>query len=262
MSENLEQNKQNLGQFYTTNYKHILQNLFIPENIKTIVEPFAGKGDLVDFINEFQESKQRKNLIIESYDIDPKQDYIIKQDTLLNPPDYSNKFVITNPPYLARNKSKDKTVFDKYKQNDLYKCFIQTLINSNCLGGILIIPLNFWCSIRKSDIVLRKQFLDKYGVITLNIFEESVFDDTSYAVCSFQFEKKNNENLGNDTNDIKCVIFPSKKEINLSFNKDNNYTIGGEIYKLPQNDTYTIERATEHNKFSKFITKLLVQCKS
>lgn len=31
----------------------------------------------------------------------------------------NNKFVLTNPPYLARNKSIDKTVFDKYKTNDL-----------------------------------------------------------------------------------------------------------------------------------------------
>ena len=61
------------------------------------------------------------------YDIEPKKDGIVKKDTLLNPPDYQGKFVITNPPYLARNKCADKTLFDKYQTNDLYKCFIKVI---------------------------------------------------------------------------------------------------------------------------------------
>lgn len=46
--------------------------------------------------------------------------------------------ILTNPPYLARNKSMNKELFDKYNINDLYKCFIEIL-----LDGILIVPLNF-----------------------------------------------------------------------------------------------------------------------
>ena len=42
--------KQKLGQFYTTNYEYILQNLKIPEYVKVVVEPFAGEGDLINFI--------------------------------------------------------------------------------------------------------------------------------------------------------------------------------------------------------------------
>lgn len=76
-----------------------------------------------------------------------------------NPPNYKDKYVITNPPYLARNKSKDKKFFDKYDVNDLFKCFIKELITNICLGGIIIIPLNFWSSIRQNDIELRKSFL-------------------------------------------------------------------------------------------------------
>ena len=47
---------------------------------------------------------------------------VIKRDTILNPPNYNNKFIITNPPYLARNKSKDKTLFkqiDEKLQNNI-----------------------------------------------------------------------------------------------------------------------------------------------
>jgi hypothetical protein len=43
-------NKHKLGQFYTTNYEYILQNLNIPENITKIIEPFTGNGDLLNFI--------------------------------------------------------------------------------------------------------------------------------------------------------------------------------------------------------------------
>ena len=178
--------KKTLGQFYTTNYNKILQGLTIPKNVSHIIEPFAGKKDLLKKFN-----KTRRKLKITCYDIDPKEKKIIKRDTLLNPPNYNNKFIITNPPYLARNKSENKTLFDKYGVNDLYKCFIKNLLTNICKGGILIIPLNFWCSIRIMDIDLRKNFLKLYNVISLNIFEETVFDDTSYTVCSFQFEKKN-----------------------------------------------------------------------
>ena len=241
--------KQKLGQFYTTNYEYILQNISVPEGITDIIEPFAGNGDLLQFID-------KTKYTIQCYDIDPKHDYIIQQDTLIHPPDFNHKFVITNPPYLARNKSSDKTIFDKYDTNDLYKCFIQILINSHCLGGILIVPLNFICSIRKSDVELRQQFIDKYNIIHINIFEEQVFDDTSYAICSFQFMLKTNT----IENTIKCSIYPSKKEIQFVLHGKNNYTIGGEIYNLTQNLNYKIDRATYLMKEQTNFTNVLVKC--
>jgi hypothetical protein len=60
--------------------------------------------------------------------------------------------------------------------------------------GIIIIPLNFICSIRKQDVELRKIFLNKFNIEIINIFEEKVFDDTSYNICSIQFTKYNNLN--------------------------------------------------------------------
>ena len=176
--------KSQLGQFYTTNYDYILSNMKIPEDTKNIIEPFVGNGDLLKFI------KNKNEINIEIYDIDPKYKNTIKRDTLNDPPDYTNKFVLTNPPYLARNKSKTKDLYNKYNCNDLYKCFITNLIENTCNGGIIIIPLNFLSSIRKTDIELRKKFLQKYCIEIVNIFEEQVFDDTTYAVCSMYFTKK------------------------------------------------------------------------
>ena len=162
-----QNNKQKLGQFYTTNYSYILQGFSIPENITTIIEPFAGNGDLLEFIKTQIHIKQPT---LECYDIDPKQDCIVKRDTISNPPDYKNKYLLTNPPYLARNKSDEKVLFNKYDVNDLYKCFIKELtIQKECLGGIIIIPLNFWSSIRLGDIELRKAFLAVYSITRLNL---------------------------------------------------------------------------------------------
>ena len=110
--------KTNLGQFYTTNYDYILQNMLIPAGVSTIIEPFAGNCDLLNFIND------KNKYTIELYDIDPKCDNTIQRDTLKDPPTYDNKFVLTNPPYLARNKNKNKELYEKYNCNDLYKCFI------------------------------------------------------------------------------------------------------------------------------------------
>jgi hypothetical protein len=131
--------------------------MYIPKNINIIIEPFAGQCDLIKFLDG-------EKYTIECYDIDVKKTMVIYRDTLNNPPTYKNKFVLTNPPYLARNKSEKKEIFDKYNQNDLYKCFLIELTTNKCLGGIIIVPLNFWCSIRKNDILLRKKFIQIYDI--------------------------------------------------------------------------------------------------
>jgi hypothetical protein len=223
--------------------------MYIPDDIENIIEPFTGNGDLINFINKYN-----KKYNIEYYDIEPKKDFIIKKDTLNNPPDYNNKFIITNPPYLARNKSLDKSLYDKYNVNDLYKCLIKQLINNICLGGILILPLNFWSSIRLNYIELRKLFLEKYNIILLNIFEEKVFNDTTYTICSFQFELKKI-----DINKLNIVIYPSKKVINTKLNEKNNYIIGGNIYNLNVNNKYNITRLTKKN-IDKSNTNIIVKC--
>lgn len=248
-------NKKDLGQFYTTNYEYILNGLEIPDSIDDIVEPFVGNGDLLHFIK----NKEHRN--IEIYDIDPPKQFLekyphtIQQDTIKNPPNYSSKFIITNPPYLARNKSSKKDIFDIYHTNDLYKCFIVELIKQNPLGGILIIPLNFWSSIRKGDVLLRKQFCEKYTIKRVNVFEEQVFSDTSYAVCSFQFSlKEDTTMIGNS---IPFYIYPQNKILNIVLDVQNDYTIGGELYKLPKQNKYKIGRLIKDMEAN---TNILLKC--
>lgn len=238
--------KSKLGQFYTTNYEYILQSFSIPTDI-TIIEPFAGNGDLLDFAKS-------SNHPFECYDIDPQKDYIIQRDTLSHPPSFSGKYVLTNPPYLAKNKSTDKEIYTLYGCDDLYKCFIELLTRDVCEGGIIIVPLNFISSIRAGDTGLRQRFVSVYHISRINIFEEQVFSDTTYTVCSIQFTRKQFK-----TPTI-CTIFPTKKQILFSLNESNNYTIGGEIYSLKQSPIYKIERATKYTKKTDCITNILVKC--
>lgn len=238
--------KKELGQFYTTNYKYILSGMSIPPGTSIIIEPFVGDGSCLKFLDNCMYD-------IEAYDIDPKYPGAVRRDTLMDPPDYRGKFVLTNPPYLARNKSKNKSIYDKYKLNDLYKCFLKSIIDNPCKNGIIIIPLNFLSSIRKSDVELRRDFLNRYSIVKINIFEERVFDDTNYSICSIQFDTRS------DTKEFDCFVYPSKKNIKLCLDSSNNYTIGGEIYTLPVSGRYKIERATNKTN-NESMSNILLKC--
>jgi hypothetical protein len=210
------ESKKLLGQFYTTNSEYILQNLSIPEN-QDIIEPFVGKGDLVNWIE--------KNLSfnsIQTFDLDPKIKCDEIRNTLELPPNYEGKFVITNPPYLAKNKNKDKTLYQKYSVDDLYKAFLVSIVEKNCKGGIVIIPLNFFSS--ENDEV-RLKFLSKYEIGVVNVFEEKVFDDTSYTICSFNFFLK--EKIASQN--VRFIMHPSKKEMIFNLSEKYGFRIGGEI---------------------------------
>ena len=194
--------KHQKGQFYTTNVKKIFDGIDMKYfKKKQVIEPFVGNGDLVKWLLE--QGIQEKKITV--FDIDPKEgvkEYLpdidlnkIKQDTLIDPPDYKNKIVVTNPPYLARNKfqkncdNQNCEIFEENTESDLYRIFIRQLIDGDAYGGILIVPLNFLSSQKKADMQLRIKFLKKYKISKLNIFEEQVFEDTTNTVIAFKFIK-------------------------------------------------------------------------
>ena len=180
------------------------------------IEPFYGEGDL---------AKALDITFNEYYDIESKEPEH-KRDTLLNPPDYTDKWVITNPPYLAKNKAKDKTLFNIYPYDDLYKIAMSTM--NNALGGILIIPINFLTDERSAS--LRDTFLKQYDIVRLNIYLDSMFDNTDYNVCSFFFKRKTSDSTSVS---IDTHIYEEKKEIEnfvFTLNKEYSYRIGGEFF--------------------------------
>jgi hypothetical protein len=226
------------GQFYTINSFYILKDMPLsPPTATKVIEPFAGKGDLLDWLK-----KQPISLPVEAYDIDPKTPVAQKRDTLANPPSYTNAWVLTNPPYLARNKCSSKTYFDKYDTNDLYKCFMLSLVQDPPEGGLLIIPVGFFLSPRDVDVRCRNAFLSKFKVLKVKYFEEDVFPDTSTTVIALSFEKSPTPLIKQQ---IEWLHMPSKETRTFELKQEHDWIIGGDIYSLKGSPTVQIRRHVE-----------------
>jgi hypothetical protein len=249
----IKENKKTRGQFYTVNNSYILDGLSgPPPATRCVIEPFAGKGDLLDWVE-----KKGVVLPIEAYDIEPKKEGIILRDTLNNPPDYTDSWIITNPPYLARNKCDKKEIFDKYNTNDLYKCFITSITqqSSQCAGGIFIIPAGFFLSPRDLDVCCRNAFLSKYKLLMVKYFEETVFPDTTTTVVAFSFEKSP-VLLTEQT--VEWISMPSGEKRSFTMSAENDWIIGGDIYKLSVPSHIKVRRHVEgqHLKDGEQITSM------
>jgi len=204
------QKKTRLGQFYTTHADYILKDLIsvLPDDAE-LIEPFCGQRDLLITSHSY-----------ELYDIDPKIPSCIRRDTLTNPPDYTGKWVVTNPPFLARNKSTDKKIFDLWKVSDLYKAAVLSMLG--CAGGVLILPLNFFCD---DDDSTRKKFFAHFRIVRLKVFEEQIFDDTPYTCCAFSFVR------GSSTS-IPVQFLPSGEEAEFKVSESGGWRIGSEFWDL------------------------------
>lgn len=190
---------------------------------------------------------------VERFDIEPQCPETIQRDSLLTPPSYADKYVLTNPPYLALNKARDKRVFRQYNTNDLFKCFLVSLINDPPLGGIVIIPLNFLSSIRVGDIDLRRRFLAEFGILRINVFEEPVFDDTGYTVCAIQFDRSPSDG----PIDVHC--YPTGDHLRAELTEATNFMMGGAIYHLPSSGQFRVSRLTRVNRDGPH-TRIIAKC--
>ena len=234
-------------------------NLFLKElnlnnyfNNIPIIEPCCGQGDLINFLK----SKGLNNF--ELYDIDPKYINTIKQDTILNQPDYNNKIIITNPPYAAKNKltKQQKELYKDYLNDvdDLYQIYIKQTINSNILLGILILPINFLFSESNK---LSKEFIQKYQIIYANLFEKQVFNDTTSAICVIYFRLRQPDN-NKYIFSANLIRKTENKNINIELSENNNYCYGNEVFK--ENNKYNIilTRYCKHLENNQYLTHIKI----
>ena len=221
--------------------EQLISNLIkdIPKNVK-LIEPFCGEKDLLKFF---------PNHSWEYYDIKETGEHY--KDTLISPPKYQGKWVITNPPYLAKNKADDKTLFELYSYDDLYKIAISTLLEAE--GGILILPINFFSDERTGK--LRTQFFENFSINNINIFIDGMFDNTNYNVCSFSFYR----NAAQEVERIPIILFPNKTQGELSLLKNSNYRIGGDFFNKIKNVKNVFGRLIE-KETKDFITNIQVNC--
>lgn len=216
------------GQFFTTKSDYILDGFSKYIKNKVVIDPFAGNKDLILW------SKKNGARKIQGFDIDFKyidNKVVFRNDSINNIKKY--KFVLTNPPYLHKNKATEKIkqkFFNKEnsKFEDLYQVSINAILNSD--EGILIVPLNFLSAENSKRI--RNIFFDKFRILKLNIFSEQVFEDTTYNVISFYFKRKKDNS---EKNKIAATIFPEKKEVIFTIEKEYNWQLGGDFINRIKN---------------------------
>ncbi|MEK7176267.1 MAG: class I SAM-dependent methyltransferase [Patescibacteria group bacterium] len=101
--------KRQLGQFFTTNSDYILSGFSKLVKDKKVSDPFAGSGELIDWAIE-NRAKSATGFDVDDSYINNKT--IFKNDSINNPKKYD--FVLTNPPYLHKNKA-DKNIKENYE---------------------------------------------------------------------------------------------------------------------------------------------------
>ena len=151
-----------------------------------IVEPFIGNNDLLKLCG-LKYSR--------CYDIRPlNYENFTQIDTILNTVITPNDIVITNPPYMAKNKMSTEMKL-KYSSlltkgiEDTYQIFINQLINVGVKGGLIVVPINF--IVGNHGRKLYEKFKNVYDIEVLNIFEKQIFDNTTQAVVSILFHNSN-----------------------------------------------------------------------
>jgi len=101
--------KRQLGQFFTTNSDYILGGFSKLISGKKVSDPFAGSGELVDWAKK-NNAKSATGFDVDDFYTNNKT--IFKNDSINNPKKYD--FVLTNPPYLHKNKA-DENIKEKYE---------------------------------------------------------------------------------------------------------------------------------------------------
>ena len=175
-------NKQNLGQYFTTN--DILKNKlysFILNEPKTILEPSIGQGNLIECVLN---NNNNKDVKFDMYEIDNTIQLLKSISHLKKYIKYSNfleesiskKYtsIIGNPPYV------------KTKNGNLYIQFIQKCYDLLEYNGelIFIVPSDFLKSTTASSLLDKMM---KNGTFT-HIFhpnKENVFENASIDIIIF-----------------------------------------------------------------------------
>ena len=208
--------KRELGQYFTT-YNPFQNSGFLNWAYKcdlsktTILEPFAGSNNLINMLQDMGLCSDFK-----SFDIEPKNKFVKRRDTLKNFPK-GFKVCITNPPYLAQNSAKRRNLeFPNIIYDDLYKYSLEKCLE-NCDYVGAIIPASFF------NANIFRERLSHY--ILLN---SKMFNDTEHPVCLALFKKSSKDvDLYNDNkylgklSDLKKKLPKSNINMDIRFNVPN-----------------------------------------
>lgn len=211
-------NKIKHGQFFTKvspfnseafeEWSHLLPN-------KNIIEPFAGDCDLAKHLPEYN---------FTFYDIDPKHNNIIKNDSIKNFPKGYN-VCITNPPYLGKSSAKRLGIEYNETLPDLYLASLESILKN----------VDFLAAIIPASFLANKYFKDRLSFV--DVITHKLFNDTDIPVIVAYFTKERNKQEykfyknGKFIKVISEVLLPKCNDITTKFNDDSGklglYAIDG-----------------------------------
>lgn len=217
--------KRSLGQFFTKNHfwlkPHIID--FIKStNKNTVLDPFAGEGDLLKTALDLG----LVNTI--GFDIDETLPWE-KNDSLINIPRVQDAIIITNPPYLTNYSAKRKKIFPTVKKyfdicpyDDLYQLALEKCFENNDFG-VVIIPETF----------INSKF-PKNRILSITVIEDLMFNDTENPICVVCFDNKyknyneikiyKNDKYINTLGELEKFRKKPQKDVKMRFN-----SVGGQI---------------------------------
>lgn len=201
------------GQFFTRKdvwltpqIKKFIHNLK-DEGISKILDPFAGEGDLLKQVDIFDD--------YEGFDIDEKLGWKLNNSLINIPKQDNTTFILTNPPYLAKNSAKRNNYkeYEYFNNNDFQDLYQIALFK--CLEAV-----NYVIAIVPETIIFYKP-LRKY-IELLCVIEDNPFLNTTCPVSAVCLNKnggngniyKGEEFVDNLENLFKKVLIPkNSKEI-------------------------------------------------
>ncbi len=149
----------------------VVSAFIVSTGLRTAVDPFAGKGDMLNLVGSALSMGKR------GYDIDKSAGWEVN-DSLVSIPRRPGSICITNPPFLANYSARRKSIwplvggyYERYGRNDLYEIALD-----KCLASfeyvVAILPETFLHS------AYPKERCEK-----IVILEENPFNDTTFPVC-------------------------------------------------------------------------------
>lgn len=212
------ENKIKHGQFFTkvspfNSDAFVAWSYLLPN--KRIIEPFAGDCDLAKHLPEYD---------FTFYDIEPKHDNIIKNDSIKNFPKGYN-VCITNPPYLGKSSAKRLGIEYNETLPDLYLASLEAILKN----------VDFLAAIIPASFLANKYFKDRLSHV--DIITYKLFNDTDIPVIVAYFTKEHNKNgynlykNGKFVKVIDNIILKKCNNLKPKFNDDSGklglYAIDG-----------------------------------
>lgn len=211
-----QDHKQALGQYFTTNADVILEGFEPLVKGKSVVDPFVGAADLLSWAVRHGCSDTL------GLDLEPQNHSVIQNDSIANPPDYTGWLVLTNPPYLSRNKYRgDKSVFDQWGFDNLYKCHLASLKTAD--EFIEIVPVNFFCESRDA---IRRHLFSTHTVTRASFWTDPSFDDTNQCVTVFHGIKKKST-----VQQFPLTFMPERVTVNVQLYPQDRYLWGHDFFR-------------------------------